>query len=191
MEMRDSQPPSASFLQVVLHQPQIPQNTGSVARTCAATHTPLHLVEPLGFYLTDKYLKRAGLDYWPHVDLHVHPDYPSLQRKFPRCRWLYFSARARRPYYDFPYRPGDCLVFGSETTGLPGEWLESEEKRSLFIPIDRSRVRSINMASAVNVVLFEAMRQLAPSLGVAFEWFPPSEHENFNACDGARRIMTC
>jgi tRNA (cytidine/uridine-2'-O-)-methyltransferase len=159
-------------LQVVLHQPQIPQNVGNVARTCASTHTPLHLIRPLGFYLTDRYLKRAGLDYWPHVDLTVHCDLETLKQGFPHCRWIYFSARAHRLYYDFDFAPGDCLVFGSETAGLPPEMILSHEDRTLCIPIDRSRVRSLNMATTVGVVLFEAIRQIRLRGGKSFGWFP-------------------
>jgi tRNA (cytidine/uridine-2'-O-)-methyltransferase len=147
-------------LQVVLYQPEIPQNTGNVARTCAATHTPLHLIEPLGFRLTDRYLKRAGLDYWPHVSLRVFPDLETMQADYPYCRWIYFSSRSRRPYYDFCFLPGDCLVFGSEAKGLPNEILESKEESVLRIPIDRTRVRSLNLATTVGIALFEALRQV-------------------------------
>jgi tRNA (cytidine/uridine-2'-O-)-methyltransferase len=147
-------------LQVVLYQPEIPQNTGNVARTCAATHTPLHLVEPLGFRITDRHLKRAGLDYWPRVTLSVHPDVASLHRALPKARRIFFSARATRSVYDFQFRPGDCLIFGCETGGLPKDLLDQEPENVLQIPIDRSQVRSLNLATSVGVVLFEAMRQL-------------------------------
>lgn len=147
-------------LRVVLYQPEIPQNTGNVARTCAATHTPLHLVEPLGFRITDRHLKRAGLDYWPHVTLTVHPDIESLYRSLPDARWVLFSTHARRSVYDFEFEPGDCLVFGCETGGLPKELLDQAPMNVLQIPIDRSQVRSLNLATSVGVALFEAMRQL-------------------------------
>lgn len=149
-----------SLLQVVLYQPEIPQNTGNIARTCAATHTPLHLVEPLGFRITDRYLKRAGLDYWPHVRLKVHPDLQSLSAEIGDRRWIYFSAHAQRLYCDFRFRPGDCLFFGSETLGLPKELLESKPGFVVKIPINRARVRSLNLATSVGVALFEALRQL-------------------------------
>ena len=148
------------LLQVVLYQPEIPQNTGNVARTCAATGTPLHLVEPLGFSLEDRYLKRAGLDYWPVVSLHVHPNVEALRRELASCRWVCFSTRAQRVYYDFEFLPGDCLLFGSETAGLPECMLSLEPDNVLKIPIERSRVRSLNLATTVGVALFEAMRQL-------------------------------
>lgn len=158
-------------LQVVLYQPEIPQNTGNVARTCAATHTPLHLIEPLGFHLTDRYLKRAGLDYWPHVNLKVHPDLRTLKKTLPNSRWISFSAHAQGLYYDFSFLPGDCLVFGPETRGLPPEVIESQTDQVLRIPIDRSRVRSLNMATTVAIVLFEAVRQLTLCSDTSFGWF--------------------
>lgn len=151
---------SRTPLQVVLYQPEIPQNTGNIARTCAATHTPLHLVEPLGFHITDRHLKRAGLDYWPHVRLKVHPDLDALRQDLCGGRWIYFSAHADRLYYDFSFRPGDCLFFGSETRGLPKELLESEPEFMVKIPINTARVRSLNLATSVGVALFEALRQL-------------------------------
>ena len=147
-------------LQVVLIEPEIPQNTGNIARTCAATHTPLHLVEPLGFYLTDRYLRRAGLDYWPHVALTVHPDLIAVTRQLSGNRWIYFSSHARRLYHEFQFLPGDCLVFGSESRGLPRTLLQAVPGESLKIPLDRSRVRSLNLATTVGVALFEAIRQL-------------------------------
>jgi tRNA (cytidine/uridine-2'-O-)-methyltransferase len=148
-------------LHVALYHPEIPQNTGNVARTCAATHTPLHLVEPLGFRLSDRYLKRAGLDYWPHVSLKIHPSFEVLRKDLFPSRMVYFSAHASRLYYQFHFLPGDCLVFGSETSGLPEEILDFESDRIVQIPIDRSRVRSLNLATSVGAALFEAIRQLA------------------------------
>ena len=150
-----------SSLHVVLYQPEIPQNTGNVARTCAATHTTLHLIEPLGFRLSDRYLKRAGLDYWPHVCLKVHSCFEALRAEIRRSRMVYFSAHATRPYYEFQFLPGDCLVFGSETRGLPLDVFDSEPDKILKIPIDRSHVRSLNLATTVGAALFEALRQLA------------------------------
>jgi len=151
---------SKPLLQVVLYHPEIPQNTGNIARTCAATHIPLHLVEPLGFRLSDRYLKRAGLDYWPRVSLTVHAGFEDLRQALGPVRMVYLSTHAPRPYFAFNFLPGDCLVFGSETGGLPGELLAAEPDRILKIPIDRSRVRSLNLATSVGVVVFEALRQL-------------------------------
>lgn len=148
------------FFRVVLFQPEIPQNTGNIARTCAATHTPLHLIEPLGFHLSDRYLKRAGLDYWPSVSLRVHRDMETFRRALEEpCRCVFFSAHAQRSFYDFAFEWGDCLCFGSETAGLPFSLLKGEEQHTVKIPIDRSRVRSLNLSTTVGVALFEAIRQ--------------------------------
>jgi tRNA (cytidine/uridine-2'-O-)-methyltransferase len=147
--------------QVVLYQPEIPQNTGNIARTCAATHTPLHLIEPLGFRLTDRYLKRAGLDYWPSVALRVHSNLENFRIALGLRRCVFFSTHARRSLFDFQFEPGDCLVFGSETAGLPLDLLDGEDERVVKIPIDRSKVRSLNLSTTVGVALFEAIRQMA------------------------------
>lgn len=151
---------SGEKLGVILYQPEIPQNTGNIARTCAATHTPLHLVGPLGFRITDRYLKRAGLDYWPHVHMRFYPDFETAHADIRPSRLVYFSARASRPYHDFRFQNGDCLVFGSETRGLPQELLASYPGDVIQIPIDRTRVRSLNLATTVGIALFEALRQL-------------------------------
>ncbi|ROQ92116.1 tRNA (cytidine(34)-2'-O)-methyltransferase [Desulfosoma caldarium] len=154
-------------LEVALVEPEIPPNTGNVARTCAAVHVPLHLVEPLGFRLTDRYLKRAGLDYWPYVNVTVHRSLQHFLRHMEGRRLLFFSKKASLDYDAFVYMPGDCLVFGSETQGLPAWLLEAHADRALRIPMDSAHVRSLNLATAVGIALFEARRQikgqLAPS----------------------------
>jgi len=152
-------------LQVVLYHPEIPQNTGNVARTCAATHTPLHLIEPLGFFLTDRRLKRAGLDYWSSVEVTVHSSLQALKDQLPEHRLVYFSRNGAIKHYDFPFCPGDCLVFGSETRGLPRELLEAHCEKVVRIPMDHSCVRSLNLATTVGIALFEALRQLATRIG--------------------------
>ena len=152
---------SCEKLGVLLYQPEIPQNTGNIARTCAATHTPLYLVGPLGFRLTDKLLKRAGLDYWPHVRMKLYADFDAAHSDMRHSRLVYFSARAPRLYYDFSFCAGDCLVFGPETRGLPEELLASYPGDVVKIPIDRIRVRSLNLATTVGIALFEALRQLS------------------------------
>lgn len=146
-------------LQIALVDPEIPPNTGNVARTCAATSTRLHLVGALGFQLSDRYLKRAGLDYWEHVDLHYHPDFAALRQTQPACRCVYTSARRGIPLWDFSFKQGDLLVFGSESHGLSPALLDSAPETTLTIPIG-SAVRSLNLSNAVAVVLFEALRQL-------------------------------
>lgn len=153
-------PVAGSGLGVLLYQPEIPQNTGNIARTCAATHTPLYLVEPLGFRIADKFLKRAGLDYWPYVRMKLFPDFESASSGIPHRRFVYFSAHAERQYSDFTFKPGDCLIFGPETRGLPQELLARDPESVVKITIDRARVRSLNLSTSVGIALFEAIRQL-------------------------------
>jgi tRNA (cytidine/uridine-2'-O-)-methyltransferase len=151
--------PVEPILHVVLVEPEIPQNTGTTARLCAATATRLHLVGPLGFSLEDRYLRRAGLDYWPSVDLAVHTDWESFRLEHPRASLWLFSARASRSYTDVRYRPGDFLVFGGETSGLPSALLAEKRNRLLRIPMRGTVVRSLNLANAAAIVAYEALRQ--------------------------------
>lgn len=144
---------------VVLVAPEIPPNTGTTARLCAATATRLHLVGPLGFSLDDRYLRRAGLDYWPHVDVEVHADWPAFSARYPRASLHLFSARAQRSYTSVRYRRGDFLVFGAETRGLPAELLAAQAERVRTIPMSGTGVRSLNLANAAAIVLYEALRQ--------------------------------
>ncbi len=144
------------MVKIVLVAPEIPSNTGNVARTCAATETPLHLVDPLGFQLSDRYLKRAGLDYWEAVELHRHASWQDLFQAHPQDRYWCFSVRGQRIYTDILYDPDDWLVFGSETQGLPPSLLQ--QFPTARIPITGS-VRSLNLSNAVAIVLFEALRQ--------------------------------
>jgi tRNA (cytidine/uridine-2'-O-)-methyltransferase len=147
-------------MQVVLYQPEIPPNTGSIARLCAATLTPLHLIEPLGFSIDDKHLKRAGLDYWEFVDLHVHKSWQHfLDAVAPQQLW-FFSKRATQSYSARPYDDNDFLVFGPETRGLPQEFIERDPERALRIPMLGTGVRSLNLSNAVAIVLYEGLRQL-------------------------------
>jgi tRNA (cytidine/uridine-2'-O-)-methyltransferase len=148
-------------LHVVLVQPEIPPNTGSIARLCAATGTRLHLVRPLGFSLDDRYLKRAGLDYWPYVDLRVHESWDAFMAAEQPTTRLCFSARATLPYTAAPLAEPDplYLVFGGETGGLP-EAIRSAHSGSLYcIPIFSPHVRSLNLSNAVAIVVYEALRQ--------------------------------
>lgn len=146
-------------LHVVLIEPQIPPNTGTIARLCAATDTPLHLVGPLGFSLDDRAVRRAGLDYWDKVDLWVHPGWRAFRDAIARERCLYFSANARRDYREAPFRSNSCLVFGNETDGLPPRILEKHPERCFRIPMPGG-VRSLNLANAVSIVLYEGLRRL-------------------------------
>ncbi|WP_066384352.1 MULTISPECIES: tRNA (cytidine(34)-2'-O)-methyltransferase [unclassified Anabaena] len=147
--------------QVVLVNPQIPPNTGNIARTCAATDTELHLVGPLGFEISDRYLKRAGLDYWPYVKLHYHKSLEAFQnvRQERGGRWLGFSVRGSHNYVDYQYQDDDWLLFGSETAGLSPEVLSACDT-TLYIPMAQPGVRSLNLSVSVAIGLFEARRQL-------------------------------
>jgi tRNA (cytidine/uridine-2'-O-)-methyltransferase len=149
------------MVKVVLIHPQIPPNTGNVARTCAATATELHLVGPLGFEISDRYLKRAGLDYWPHVNLNYHNSLEEFQVLSAKQtgRWIGFSASGSSNYVRFEFQESDWLLFGSETSGLPQPVLENCAQ-TLYIPISRQHVRSLNLSVSVAIGLFEALRQL-------------------------------
>lgn len=149
-------PPS---LHVILVNPEIPPNTGNVARLCAATRTALHLVHPLGFSTDDRYLKRAGLDYWEHVRVHHHESLEHALAASGAGPIFYYSARADRLYDRAPYAPGSRLVFGPETRGLPPGLLAAHAASSYRLPI-WGQVRSINLSTAVGVVVYEAYRQL-------------------------------
>ena len=144
---------------VALVEPEIPPNTGNVARLCAATRTPLHVVGVTGFRLDDRAVRRAGLDYWPEVELHRHRDLDALQQALPAARLLYFTTKAERSYAEWPFAGGDCLVFGPETRGLPEELLRANWGRCLTIPMPNPRVRSLNLATSVGIALYEALRQ--------------------------------
>lgn len=143
---------------IVLVEPEIPQNAGNIARTCAATGTRLHMVRPLGFEVTDKYLKRAGLDYWPLVDISYYDSFSRLQETFPSSRFFYFTTKGRRRHSDISFKDGDFLVFGKETKGLPEELLMQHPEECLRIPMF-SEARSLNLSNSVAVALYEALRQ--------------------------------
>jgi tRNA (cytidine/uridine-2'-O-)-methyltransferase len=145
---------------VVLVEPEIPQNTGSIGRLCVATDSPLHLIEPLGFVIDDRHLRRAGLDYWPHVALHRHASWESFRLAQPRGRLLFFTSHAERRYTDIRFRPSDLLVFGGESRGLPTPLRDAHADAMYGIPICSPHVRSLNVAMAAAVVLYEARRQL-------------------------------
>src|SRR5208337_3548538 len=138
-------------LHIVLVRPEIPQNTGSIARLAAAIQARLHLVGPLGFSLEDRYLKRAGLDYWPLVDLRTYASWEQFAALNGSASFKYFSARAARSYLAAPYAAGDFLVFGSETKGLTAEFLAQRREAAYTIPIFEPRVRSLNLANAVSI----------------------------------------
>lgn len=148
------------MVHVALVEPEIPPNTGNIARLCAATRVPLHIIGATGFRLDDRAVKRAGLDYWPEVSLHRHRDVPALASALPQARFVYLTTKAERPYTDWQFERDDCLVFGRETRGLPEDLLRANWENCLTIPMLNPQVRSLNLATSVAIVLYEALRQL-------------------------------
>ena len=156
-------------MNVVLYAPEIPQNTGNIARTCAATGTDLFLIEPLGFVMSDRYYKRAGLDYFSMVNIRVLPTFEALIRLSPEASYHFASTKASRSYTEAAYGPDDFLVFGCETRGLPESLLSKVYDRCIRIPM-RPDARSLNLSNSAAVVLYEALRQQGfPGLSAAGE----------------------
>lgn len=158
--------PDDRGLHVVLVQPEIPGNTGNIGRLCAGANVWLHLVEPLGFDLDDRYLKRAGLDYWPHVRLCVHEGFEAIEEIFPAERFRFFTKFAQRCYTEADWQPGSVLIFGRETKGLPDDIHRRYSEQLCRIPIS-DKVRSLNLSNACSIALYEAMRRL--------DWAPLSD----------------
>lgn len=146
------------MLNVVLVEPEIPQNTGNIARTCAATGTRLHLVKPLGFDLSDKHLKRAGLDYWSLLDIHIYENLREFFEKNAGGRYYFASTKSKHRYTEVTYRDGDYLFFGRETRGLEESLLHENYENCIRIPM-REGARSLNLSNSVAIVLYEALRQ--------------------------------
>ncbi len=147
-------------MNIVLLEPEIPPNTGNVARLCAATRTTLHLIEPFGFKLDDTQLKRAGMDYWRHVEWHRWANWMAFAEKLPTTARLWFiESGGPKRYDEVKFAPGDYLVFGRETAGLPKKLLEQNRERWLRIPMFNAQSRSLNLSNCVALVLFEALRQ--------------------------------
>ena len=144
---------------IVLVEPEIPPNTGNIARLCAATGSTLHLVEPLGFSIDDRQLKRAGLDYWPHVDLRVWQGLDQIWNAFPAGRFFYLSTKATRSYLAAGFQTGDFIVFGKETRGLPSEVIAANPETAITVPMPSHAVRSLNLSTSAGIVLYEALRQ--------------------------------
>jgi tRNA (cytidine/uridine-2'-O-)-methyltransferase len=147
------------MIRVALVEPEIPPNTGNIARLCAATRVPLHIVGATGFRLDDKAVRRAGLDYWPEVMLSRHTNLEDLHQSLPTARFLYLTTKATQSYADWEFTSEDCLVFGRETRGLPEDVLAANWDRCLTIPMLNSKIRSLNLATAVGIALYEALRQ--------------------------------
>ncbi|MEN7972322.1 MAG: tRNA (cytidine(34)-2'-O)-methyltransferase [Verrucomicrobiota bacterium] len=147
-------------MNIVLVAPSIPPNTGNVSRLCAATGSRLHLVEPLGFDISNSRLRRAGLDYWDSVDLSVYPDFETFLEKNPDGRKYFFTTAGKRNFHEVEYEPGDYFVFGNETYGLPDEAIEAHPpEQVLNIPIKLDCVRSLNLSNCAAIVLYESLRQ--------------------------------
>lgn len=145
---------------IVLVEPEIPPNTGNIARLCAATFSELHIVGVTGFRMDDRTLKRAGLDYWDEVRLHRHIDLDALYAEYPSSRFVYFTTKTDRKYTEWQFIDGDFLVFGPETRGLPEDVLNENAGSCLTIPMPNEKVRSLNLANTVGIVLYEAIRQI-------------------------------
>lgn len=146
------------MINIVLVNPEIPQNTGNIARTCAATGAKLHLIKPLGFKMEDKYLKRAGLDYWWLTNIEVHENLTEFFKKYPTGRHFYLTTKAKKNYTDVAFKDGDFLFFGPESRGLSEEILKKAYENCIRIPM-RKEARSLNLSNSVNIVLYEALRQ--------------------------------
>ncbi|MBI9079117.1 MAG: tRNA (cytidine(34)-2'-O)-methyltransferase [Pseudodesulfovibrio sp.] len=144
-------------MRIVLFEPEIPPNTGNIARLCAATETPLHLIEPLGFKVDDKHLKRAGLDYWPHVNVTIHPDFEDFITQINPPRLVLASTKASTSHHRFEFQADDAIVLGPETRGLPVDLMDKYSDH-VRIPI-WGKVRSLNLSTAAGILLYEALRQ--------------------------------
>lgn len=145
-------------MNIVLHEPEIPQNTGNIARTCVATGTSLHLIEPLGFFIDDKTVKRAGMDYWKLLDLHVYTGFEDFLSKNPNANIYMATTKARKTYDKVQYKSNDFIMFGKESAGIPEEILLKYKENCVRIPM-LSDIRSLNLSNAVSIVLYEALRQ--------------------------------
>jgi len=145
-------------LNIVLVEPEIPQNTGNIARTCAVTDSKLHLVKPLGFSTSDKYLKRAGLDYWNKLDISYYDNLDHFFKANQGGRFFYATTKAAAAYSDFEYQENDYFLFGKETAGLPEELLEANLDRCIRIPM-KNQLRSLNLSNSVSIIIYEALRQ--------------------------------
>lgn len=154
---------TADPFHIVLVEPEIPPNTGSIARLCGANDAVLHLVHPLGFSVDDKHLKRAGLDYWSFVDIRYWPDFEVFLESNDEQRMFFMTTKVDRPYFEADFQPGSYIVFGKETKGLPEEIIALYNDRCYTIPMQNSNIRSLNLAMCAGIVLYEAIRQILPN----------------------------
>jgi tRNA (cytidine/uridine-2'-O-)-methyltransferase len=147
-------------LNIVLFQPEIPQNTGNIARTCVLTGSRLHLIKPLGFSLDEKHLRRAGLDYWPYLDLTLYDSYEELRENYKNGRFYFSTTHGKNYYHDVEYKDGDFIVFGRETCGLPDYIREENSENCIRVPMINTSTRSLNLSNTVAIVAYEALRQM-------------------------------
>lgn len=147
-------------INIVLFQPEIPQNTGNIGRTCVLTNTELHLIKPLGFEINDKAVRRAGLDYWKDVKLHMYDSYEELRAKYPDANFYCCTTKAKKYYHEAEYKDGDFLIFGRESSGLPDYIRNENEEKCIKVPMLETSTRSLNLSNTVNIITYEALRQL-------------------------------
>lgn len=145
-------------MHIVLHEPEIPANTGNIGRTCVATNTTLHLIEPLGFRIDEKSIKRAGMDYWEHLDVNTYINYQDFLEKNPGAKIWYATTKAKKCYTEAEFGPDDFIMFGKESAGIPEEILVDHEETCIRIPM-QEKIRSLNLSNSVAIVLYEALRQ--------------------------------
>lgn len=156
-------------LNIVLVEPEIPPNTGSIARLCGATNSVLHLVHPLGFSTDDKHLKRAGLDYWEHVDIRHWDNFDLFLQAQKELDLFFFTTKTKRSYVNAEFKPGACLVFGKETKGLPAATLDLYSDRCYTLPMQNQKIRSLNLAMTAGIVLYEALRQVQNDVNSVYD----------------------
>ncbi len=147
-------------LNIVLFQPEIPQNTGNIARTCVLTNSKLHLIKPLGFSLDEKHLKRAGLDYWKYLDLTIYESYEELREKYTDSTFYFSTTHADKLYSDVKFKQGDFIVFGRESSGLPDYIRKENSETCIRVPMIESSTRSLNLSNTVSIMTYEALRQM-------------------------------
>src|SRR3712207_1953823 len=147
-------------LNIVLFEPEIPQNTGNIGRTCVLTNSKLHLIKPLGFDIDGKSVKRAGLDYWSQLDLEIHESYEALREKYKDSTFYFCTTKGSKPYSEAKFKEGDFLVFGRESSGLPDYIRENNKETCIRVPMINTTTRSLNLSNTVAVIAYEALRQI-------------------------------
>lgn len=147
-------------LNIVLFQPEIPQNTGNIARTCVLTNSTLHIIKPMGFSLDEKHVRRAGLDYWPYLKLEMYESYEELREKYKNATFYFSTTHGRRYYTEVPFKQGDFVVFGRESCGLPDYIRESNSENCIRVPMLETSTRSLNLSNTVAIMAYEALRQM-------------------------------